>query len=101
MTAREVTVETTSRWDAVELLRRLQSLRSARTYMIQGAPDRWIVYAQPTVRNEDGTPAPGIVEDMLRSVQRWLDDRGLDTCEIRLDGRPEVVARPGSGGYAA
>jgi hypothetical protein len=94
VTPREVTVEAASRWDAVELLRRLQSLRTARTYMIQGAPDRWIVYAQPTVRNADGSEVPGILDDLLASVERWLVDRGLETCELRLDGEPEHIARP-------
>lgn len=94
MIPREVTVEAASRWDAVELLRRLQSLRTARTYMIQGAPDRWIVHAQPTVRNGDGSEVPGVLEDLLASVERWLVDRGLDQCEVRLDGEAELVARP-------
>lgn len=94
MTAREVAVEATSRWDAVELLRRLQALRSLRTYMIQNAPERWVVYAQPTVRDADGSAAPGVVEDTLASVERWLVDRGLQACEVRVDGRAEIVARP-------
>ena len=91
---REVTVEAASRWDAVELLRRLQALRTARTYMIQGAPDRWIVYAQPTVRNGDGSEVPGVLDDLLASVGRWLVDRGLDECEVRLDGESEFIGRP-------
>lgn len=93
---REVAVEAATRWDAIELLRRLQALRSARTYMIQGAPDRWTVYAQPTVRNADGSIVPGVVEDLLASVERWLVDRGLEACEVRLDGKAELVARPAS-----
>jgi hypothetical protein len=62
--------------------------------MIQGAPDRWIVHAQPTVRNADGSEVPGILDDLLASVERWLVDRGLETCEVRLDGEPERIARP-------
>jgi hypothetical protein len=91
---REVAVEAATRWDAIELLRRLQALRSARTYMIQGGPGRWTVYAQPTVRNADGTEVPEILDELMASVEGWLVDRGLEACEVRLDGRAELVARP-------
>ena len=91
MGAREVTVEAPSRWDAVELLRRLQALRSARAYMIQEGADRWTVHVQPTVRNADGTAVPELVEDLLASVQSWVADRGLSCCEVRLDGEARQV----------
>jgi hypothetical protein len=91
MGAREVTVEAPSRWDAVELLRRLQAVRSTRTYMIQEGVDRWTVHVQPTVHNGDGSVVPSIVDDLLASVQRWVADRGLGCCEVRLDGEPRQV----------
>ena len=91
MGAREVTVEAPSRWDAVDLLRRLQTLRSARTYMIQEGADRWTVHVQPTVSNGDGSAVPSLVEDLLASVQGWVADRGLSCCEVRLDGDARQV----------
>jgi hypothetical protein len=101
VTPREVAVETVSRWDAIDLLRRLQALRTARTYMIQGAPDRWVVYAQPTPRALDGGDDGGVFEGMVATIERWLDARQLETCEVRLDGRAELFTRPsGLGGFA-
>jgi hypothetical protein len=91
VSTREVTIEATNRWDAVELLRRLQALRSARTYMIQGTADRWTVYVQPMVRNADGSDVPGVVDDLIASVQRWVAERGVDCCEVRLDGETRLI----------
>jgi len=67
----EIAVEAGTRWDAIELLRRLHSLRNARTYMVQNAPDRWLVYARPHSRDAR------IVEQLNGCVDGWRADRGL------------------------
>jgi hypothetical protein len=66
-----ISVEAANRWDAVDLLRRLHSLRAARTYMIQSAPDRWLVYAQPHVRTGP------VYAQLDACVAGWRVDRGL------------------------
>jgi hypothetical protein len=83
---RELAVSAASRWDAVELLRRLQALRIARTYMVQSAPERWLVYARPH--------RPAAVRELLTGIERWVADRGLDGVSVRLDGRDYRIERP-------
>jgi hypothetical protein len=83
---RELAVIAASRWDAVELLRRLQALRVARTYMVQNAPEQWLVFARPH--------RPAAVPELLSGVERWVADRGLDGASVRLDGRDYRIERP-------
>jgi hypothetical protein len=67
----ELRVEARTRWDALELLRRLHALRTARTYMIQSGPERWLVYARP---HAHGTLLEAELE---AAVASWRIDRGL------------------------
>jgi hypothetical protein len=67
----EIAVEARNRWDAIELLRRLHALRNARTYMVQNAPDRWLVYARPHAQDTR------ILDLLNLTVDGWRADRGI------------------------
>jgi hypothetical protein len=66
-----ISVEAGTRWDAIDLLRRLHALRTSRTHMIQSAPDRWLVYARPHNRTK------AVYAELDRCVDGWRSDRGL------------------------
>jgi hypothetical protein len=67
----QLSIEARTRWDAIDLLRRLHALRTSRTYMIQSAPDRWLVCARPHARSKR------VYLELEQCIDAWRADRGL------------------------
>jgi hypothetical protein len=67
----ELSVEAHTRFDAIELLRRLHALRTAQTYMLQTSGDRWLVCARPHARDD------AVDAQLAAAVDAWRGERGL------------------------
>jgi hypothetical protein len=67
------------RWDAVALMQRLNPYHP---YLIEFAPERWLVHAE----------APGCHGEPLPSALATIDEslaaRHLEDAVVRIDGRP-------------
>ncbi len=74
-----IEVDIEGRWDAVALMQRLDAYHP---YLIQPAPDHWLVRAQ----------CPGCHGERLPSALVAIDDslaaRHVGRAEVRVDGRP-------------
>lgn len=74
-----IEIDVEGRWDAVALMQRLDPYRP---YLIQFAPERWLVHAQ----------CPGCHGERLPSALAAIDDslaaRHVERAEVRVDGRP-------------
>ena len=74
-----IEIDVQGRWDAVALLRRLDPYHS---YLIQFAPQRWLVHAE--CPGCHGEPLPCA----LAAVEEALDARHVEGAAVRVDGRP-------------
>jgi hypothetical protein len=77
-----IRVETSSRWDAVALARRLPDCDC---FYLQLAPDRWLVTARPRVGGRRA------VTRALQGVEAWLRERGIDSAQVSVDDRPYTL----------
>jgi len=74
-----IEIDVEGRWDAVALMERLDSYHP---YLIQFAPQRWLVHAQcPGCHNEQ-------LPSALAAIEESLAARHVDRAEVRVDGRP-------------
>jgi hypothetical protein len=64
-----IRVEAASRWDALDLVRRLKGMH---TYLVQLGDSRWHV----CVRTD--APADEIVPAVRRAAEQWARDRGVN-----------------------
>lgn len=78
-----IEIEVEGRWDAVALMRRLDPYHS---YLVQCAPEHWLVHAECPGRH--GEPLPSA----LAAIDESLAARHLEDVAVRVDGRPY---RPG------
>lgn len=70
MTGDRIAIETESRWDAMELLRRL---RTHHSYLVQLGETRWKVCVRPE-RDVDG-----ILPEVLTAVEEWATERHVES----------------------
>ena len=72
-----IKIEAASRWDALDLARRLSGFR---THLVQLSDRRWIV----CVRQDRDLDA--LTVDVLGEVERWVTDRRIEAT-LQLGGR--------------
>lgn len=77
-----IRVETASRWDAIDLARRLGPLH---THLVQLGDHRWHVCVRP-----DG-PAEELLPTVRREAEAWARDRHLDSV-VRVGDRAYEIA---------
>ena len=74
-----IEIDVESRWDAVALMQRLDAYHP---YLIQFAPERWLVHAQCPGRHGERLPSA------LAAIEQSLAARHAERTEVRVDGRP-------------
>lgn len=78
-----IEIDVRDRWDALALMQRLNPYHS---YLIQLAPERWLVHAEAPGCH--GEPLPSA----LAAVQESLAARHLEDAAVRVAGRPQPHA---------
>jgi hypothetical protein len=75
--AATVEVDVRGRWDALALSELLVPFHS---FLVQLAPDRWIVHARsPGCHGEP-------LDDALRAIEAWRGERGVVEAVVRVGG---------------
>lgn len=74
-----IEIDIESRWDAVALMKRLGPYHP---YLIQLAPQRWLVHAKCPGCHDEPLPRA------LAAIQESLTARHVERAEVRVDGRP-------------
>jgi len=79
-----IEIDVQARWDAVALMRRLDPFRS---YLVQLAPEHWVVHAACPGCHGERLPTA------LAAIDESLAARHLEGAPVRVDGRPYQPAR--------
>lgn len=74
-----IEIDVQGRWDAVALMQRLSPYHP---YLIQFAPEHWLVHAESPGCH--GEPLPGA----LAAIEESLAARHVHDAAVRVDGRP-------------
>ena len=74
-------IETSNRWDALALAKRLQGYR---WYLIEPDARHWDVHVP--IDEPDGLP-----DDLRRTIEAWLRERKLEAATVRVDGHAERI----------
>lgn len=85
-----IEIDVERRWDAVALMRSLDPYHS---YLVQFAPERWLVRAECPGRHGESLPSA------LAAIGDSLAACHVEGAAVRIDGRrylPERAARPSS-----
>lgn len=77
--AASVEIDVKGRWDALALSERLIPYHS---FLVQHQQERWVVHARaPSCHGEP-------LDDALRAIEEWVEERGLEGASCRVGGQP-------------